>query len=143
MVTYLVQLALLLFVALYAWKRGGNAERHVTFILITIFVATTVHGMAIGQWTQYHSIPWFRVGLDVFGLAGFLFIALRADRWWPLWVVSVQLLSVLAHVLRVTNAALPPRAYAVLERWPFWIAILMTALGTYSYARRSRTASTG
>jgi hypothetical protein len=141
MVKFLFQIALLLFVTLFASKKGGKPERHVTTVLLGMFVASTIHGFVVGSWTDYSEIPWSRISLDFFGFILLLGIALKADRWWPLWVASVQLLSVLAHVLRVIDAALPPLVYAVLEQWPFWIAIMITGLGTYLHARKHATGS--
>lgn len=141
MVTFLAQVALLLLVAVFAWKWGGKPERHVALILFGMLVVNTGNAMLVGHWTRYHAIPWFRVGLDIVGLGLVLAIALRADRWWPLWVGSVQLLSVLAHLLRVLHAEIPPLVYAIMERWPFMIATVITGMGTYLHARRARTAS--
>lgn len=141
MVRFSVQVVLLLLVALYAYKKGGRPERHVAFVLLGMLFANSTHAAITGQWTDYEGIPWFRVILDFTGFALILAIALRADRWWPLWVGGVQLLAVLAHLLRALDASLPPLAYAVMERWPFWIAIVSTGIGTYFHARRQRTAS--
>lgn len=141
MARFVLQVALLLFVVLYAWTKGGRPERHVSFILFAMLVATIGRAAVVGQWTDYEGIPWFRVGLDILAFILLVGVALRADRWWPLWVASAQLLSVLAHLLRVVDARLPPLAYAVMERWPYMIAILLTGLGTYLHARRQATAT--
>ena len=141
MVTFLAQVLLLICVAVFAWTRGGKPERHVASILFAMLVVNTGNAFLVGHWTQYHEIPWFRVGLDVVGLVLILAVALRADRWWPLWVGSVQLLSVLAHLLWIVHAEIPPLVYAIMERWPFLIATVITGLGTYLHARRERIAS--
>ena len=134
-----IQVTLLLLVAFYAFKRGGLPERHVILILLGMLVASIANGAVSGGWTSYSSIPWFRIAIDGIGLALMLGVALHADRWWPLWVSSVQLLSVLAHLLRIVDADIPPLAYAIMDQWPFWIAIAITGLGTYLHDRRQRT----
>lgn len=141
MVRFSIQVALLLLVALYAWRRGGRPERHVALVLLGMLLANVIYAGIVGNWTDYRVMPWFRVVLDIVGFAFILAIALRADRWWPLCVGGVQLQAVLAHVLRAIDASLPPLVYAIMERWPFWIAIILTGLGTYLHARRERTAS--
>ncbi len=141
MVRFLIQAALLLLVAFFAFTKGGRPERHVAFILLGLFLANIAYAALIGRWTVYEGIPWFRVILDLTGFALILAVALRADRWWPLWVSGVQLLAVLAHLLRAVDASVPPLVYAVMERWPFWIAIVMTGMGTLSYHRRERIGS--
>lgn len=141
MVRFAIQVALLLLVALYAFKKGGEPERHVALVLLGMLVANIVFAGLSGEWTDYRGIPWFRVALDCIGFGFILAIALRADRWWPLWVSGVQLQAVLAHLLRALDASLPPLAYAIMERWPFWIAIALTGIGTFLHARRIRTGS--
>ena len=135
---FVTQIALLLLVAFFALKKGGKPERHVVLVLCGMHLANICYAVIAGQWTDYGATPWFRITLDFAGFALILAIALRADRWWPLWVSGVLLLAVLAHLLRVIDADLPPLVYAVMERWPFWIAIILTGIGTYSHTRRAR-----
>lgn len=141
MIHFYVQIVMMLLVVLFAWARGGNPERHVALILFGMLVASTGYAALVGHWTKYYDIPWFRVGLDIVGFLLILWVALYADRWWPLWVASGQLLSVIAHFLRLIDAQIPPLAYAVMEQWPFWMAIVITGLGTYLHARRKKIAS--
>ena len=140
MVRFFIQIALLLLVAVYACRKGGKPERHVAFILSGMLFINSIYAAIAGQLTDYQQVPWFRVTLDLVGFVLILAVALRADRWWPLWVAGVQLLAVLAHLLRAIDASVPPLAYAIMERWPFWIAIILTGIGTYFHARRERIA---
>lgn len=136
---FLIQIVLLSLLAIFAWQRGGTPERHVALILIGMFVANVSHWAFAGHWTPYESVPWFRIGIDGIGFVLILGVALHADRWWPLWVSSVQLLSVLAHLLRIVDADIPALAYAIMDQWPFWIAIVITGAGIYSHHRRQQT----
>lgn len=138
-VRFSIQVALLLLVALFALAKGGRPERHVALILLGMLVANLGFAWISGRWTDYGVFPWFRFILDLTGFALILAVALRADRWWPLWVSGVQLLAVLAHLLRAVDASIPPLVHAVMERWPFWIAIVITGIGTYLHHRRQRT----
>lgn len=139
MVRFSIQVALLILVAFFAWKKGGRPERHVAFILVAMLVAVVANAAINGHWTKYDGIPWFKAGVDLIAFVLILAVALRADRWWPLCVASVQLLSVLAHLLRIVDAGLPQLAYAIMERWPYMIAIVITGLGTYLHHRRQQT----
>ncbi len=141
MVRFLIQVTLLLLVVHFAFSKGGKPERYVAFILFGMLLASTGYALFAGEWPKYQVIPWYRVVIDAVGFALMLTVALRADRWWPLWVSAVQLLAVLAHLLRALDASLPPLAYAIMERWPFWVAIAITGIGTYLHHRRVRTAS--
>ena len=141
MVRFAIQVAIVFLVVFFALKKGGRPERHVAIVLFGMLAAVIGQALVRGHWTQYDDIPWFRVAIDVVAFAIVLAIALRADRWWPLWVGSVLLLSVLAHLLRIVHAEIPPLVYAIMERWPFMIATVIPGLGTYLHARRERIAS--
>lgn len=143
MARFLLQVALVILVVLFALRKGGKPERQIALILFGMLAANTLYGLIVGWWSDYDQIPWYRVVLDCIGFGLILTVALRADRWWPLWVSGVQLLSVLAHLLRALDADLHPLVYAVMERWPYWMAIGLTGLGTYLHASRAETASNG
>ena len=51
-------------------------------------------------------------------LVAFVVIALRSDRFWPLWVAGLQLTISISHVLKAIQPDLLPIAYGVAER--FW-----------------------
>ena len=52
---------------------------------------------------QYHKVDALNALLDAAGFCGFCTIALFARRIWPLWVSSLQLIAVLAHVSRAMD----------------------------------------
>lgn len=136
MVRYSIQVALLLLVAFLAWRRGGKPEKQVASILVGMHAINLAHALLGGGWTDYSELPGFRIALDALGLLLITLVAVSADRWWPLWVASLQLVAVLAHVLRLIDAQLPQLIYIVMERWPFWAMIIVTGLGTLLHLRR-------
>lgn len=136
MVRYSIQVALLLLVAYLAWRRGGKPEKQVASILGGMHAINLANALFGGGWTDYSELPGFRIALDALGLLLITYVAVTADRWWPLWVASLQLVTVLAHVLRLIDAQLPQLIYIVMERWPFWAMIVVTGLGTLQYLRR-------
>lgn len=138
MVRYSVQVALLLLVAIYAWRRGGKPEKQIASVLVAMHAINLAHALLAGQWTDYSEVPGFRIALDIAGLGLIALVALRANRWWPLWVASLQLVTVMAHALRVIDTQLPQLVYIVMERWPFWAMIAITGLGTLLHSRRTR-----
>ena len=50
-------------------------------------------------------------------LVGFTTIALRSDRFWPLWVAGLQLTTIIAHLLKAIQFELIPQVYAAAARF--------------------------
>jgi hypothetical protein len=137
MTRFVLQVLLLLLVAVFAWRKGGKPERQVASIYLAMLVFGMAYAAAAGSWASYVSIPYYRVILDIAALLLVVRVALTHDRWWVLWVGSAQLLAVMAHFLRMAGMPLPPVVYAVMERWPVWLAIMLTGLGTWLHMRRT------
>ena len=74
--------------------------------------------------------------VDMAVLAGFVTVALRSKRFWPLWVAGLQLTTFIGHVLKGVDQDLLPRAYgAALQFWSYPILIIVL-VGTYRHHRR-------
>jgi len=123
-------------VALYAFMRGSRDERLVGMICVIGAVATHVLISPLRHRFAGVEIPVMIVDLAVFG--GFLLVALRSSRFWPLWVAGLQLTTMLGHVLKAIDLSLLPRAYgASLTFWAYPI-VLILAVGTWRTHRRLR-----
>lgn len=140
MVRFLLQAALILAVVIAAWRNGGKPERYVATTYLVMLIASTANAMMTDGYsdTDYSGLHNVRFLLDCAALVSVVFVALRYNRWWTLWVGSVQFIAVMAHLLRALALPMPPLAYAVLERWPVWMAILITGGGVILYHRRSK-----
>jgi len=127
---------LLALVVLYALIRGSRDERHVAIICLVGAVVTTLVLSPLAQRFQGIETPVFAVDIVVFG--GFLAVALRSERFWPLWVAGLQLTTIMGHALKGIDSTLLPRAYAAsLNFWAYPI-ILILAIGTWRHQRRAR-----
>ena len=70
--------------------------------------------------------------------AFFCVLALRADRYWPIWVSALLGLGVLGHLARWAGPDVFPWAYAVvLTIWSYPILAII-AIGTFNHQRRAR-----
>lgn len=145
MLRFFIQALLVGVVFVAAWRTGGKPERYVATIYFSMFVAASLHVLWQPPSDPIHleNFQQFRAWLDVAALGGVVFLALKYDRWWTLWVGSVQFLAVMAHVLRAIEMPIPLLVYTVMERSPVWMALLLTGLGTFLYQRRSRAIATG
>ncbi|MEO7634798.1 MAG: hypothetical protein ABIS38_04005 [Sphingomicrobium sp.] len=126
---------LLALIVLYALVRGSRDERQVAIICLAGAAATTMVLSPMAERFQGLESPVLLVDLMV--LTGFVMVALRSHRFWPLWVAGLQLTTIVAHLLKGIDIDLLPRAYAAaLNFWAYPI-IFILALGTYRANRRS------
>jgi hypothetical protein len=121
-------------VVLFAFLRGSRDERQVALICLAGAILTTVVLSPLAQRFESIEAPVMFVDLAVF--AGFLLVALRSDRFWPLWVAGLQLTTIMGHMLKGVEGDLLPRAYAAaLNFWAYPI-VLILAVGTWRNHRR-------
>ena len=133
---YIFYWALLLFIFGYACWRGRGEERIaasacLVATIVTVFVIPPVR-------ERYLTMDASQLAIDIAMLATFVAIALRSDRFWPLWVAGLQLTMSLSHLMKAVDSDLVPRAYAaaaVLWSYPILIVILV---GTWRTSLRNR-----
>jgi hypothetical protein len=127
---------LLLGVCLYAWLRGGADERIVAATCLAGTIATLLAISPLRQ--RYVGVEGGLMLVDLAVLAGFVAVALRSERFWPLWVAGLQLTTSIGHLLKGVDQDLLPRAYgAALQFWSYPILVIL-AVGTYRAHRRAR-----
>lgn len=126
---------LLIAVTAYALLRGGRDERNVALICVTGFLLTALVISPVGE--RFRSLEAGVLAVDLLVFAGFLAVALRSQRFWPLWVAGLQLTTTIGHLLKGIDSSLIPQAYgAALYFWGYAI-LLILAVGTWrSYHRR-------
>lgn len=128
---------LLALVALYAFLRGSRDERLVAVICIAGAVVTHLAWTPLDE--RFAGLETGVLAVDMLVFAGFLFVALRSNRFWPLWVAGLQLTTLFGHVLKAVDVGLFSRAYgAALMFWSYPI-ILILAIGTWRGVRRRRS----
>jgi hypothetical protein len=129
---------LLVLVVLYALLRGKRDERHVAIILATAVIATELVLPPARE--RFAGVETKLMLVDIAVFAGLLWVALRSDRFWPLWIAGLQLTTILGHVLKAVDLELFPRAYAAaLVFWSYPILIILV-VGTWRTQRRTAIA---
>jgi hypothetical protein len=101
----------------YALARGDTPER---LIAVMFFVAALATAAARLNEPQLGQMLWGVFAVDVALLIGVGAVALRANRIWPLWITSMQMFTVMAHIANMIMPGFRPNAY----RW----SIILTSL---------------
>ena len=127
---------LLLAVCIYAWWRGGADERVVAATCLAGTAATMIAISPLRH--RYSGVEEGLLLVDLAVLAGFVTVALRSKRFWPLWVAGLQLTTSIGHLLKGVDQDLLPKAYgAALQFWSYPILIVL-AVGTFRRHQRLR-----
>jgi hypothetical protein len=127
-------IALLVACCLYAFWGGGGPER-LGAALYALSVALTIVSASAPP-VRWQSVEVGVFIVDVLVLVAFIILALRANRFWPIWVSALLGLGVLGHLARWAGPDVIPWAYAaVLSMWSYPILLLIAA-GTLAHRRR-------
>jgi hypothetical protein len=127
-------IALLAFSIIYALRKGGQPERAVAIVFLLMTISDPfVHALTPIQYTQLD--PGHFV-IDLAGWIALLAIALRARRFWPLWVSSFQTVSLVAHVVRLLDYSIHPVAYGVMQVAGSYPLVILLMIGTFNHQQR-------
>jgi hypothetical protein len=130
---------LLALVALYAFLRGKRDERNVSIILVVGVIATHFAWTPVDE--RFAGLETHVMAVDIVVFAGFLWVALRSERFWPMWIAGLQLTTIFGHLLKAVESDLFSKAYgAALMFWAYPI-VLILAVGTWRGHRRAQRGS--
>ena len=130
---------LLVLVAAYALLRGGRDGRQVGIILVLGVIATELVLPPVKE--RFDAVETNLMLVDLAVFAGFLWVALRSDRFWPMWIAGLQLTAILGHVLKLIDAQLFSRAYAAALVFWAYPMLLILAIGVWRGTRRAQERS--
>jgi nicotinamide riboside transporter PnuC len=127
---------LLFAVSAYAFVRGRHDERLAAAICVVATIVTWLFTSPLQH--RYSEVEFGVFAADLLALIGFTALALKSDRFWPLWVAGLQLTTTLAHVLKAINLGLMPQAYAAAARFWVYPIFLIIVIGTWRSHQRAR-----
>ena len=125
---------LLAVVALYALVRGKRDERQVGLIFVVGVIATEL--VLPAPALRFAGVETHLLLVDLAVFLGFTWVALRSERFWPLWIAGLQLTAIFGHVLKAIDVDLFSRAYAAALVFWAYPMLLILALGTWRGRRR-------
>ncbi len=119
---------------LYAVWRGGSPERLVAGMMSAAVVLTAAAGYFLSE--KFRTVSASILMVDLALLGGLLLLAVRANRFWPMWVAAFQLVSIFVHLARGIDPTLLPEVYnRVLGKFAYPMVVLLIA-GTRRHAQR-------
>jgi hypothetical protein len=119
----------------FAVRKGDEPERLVAIVFGTAFLIDFPNHFFFGDPTWFEVNPGHFV-IDSWMLLTFTWVALKANRGWPLWISALQLIVVMAHVTKLFEIDEARRSYAVLTEAPGLIQYVTLIIGTYAHAAR-------
>ena len=130
----ILYLTLLTLTCGYAIYGGRRFERSTAAICIAATLATVSVNSPLSE--RYLRVESGALLVDAAVLAAFVAVALCSDRFWPLWVAGLQLVTSFAHFLKAIDPGLVPQAYGAAVRiWSYPILIIL-AVATWRARRR-------
>jgi hypothetical protein len=115
----------------------------------TLLVACTLVGCVLTFFVnsplpeRYASVELAIFGIDAAMLLIFTGLALRTDRYWPLWVAALQLLVVLAHLAKAADPEMLRNGYGFNMAFWSYPQLLAIALGTRAYRKNLPMSAAG
>ena len=132
----ILKISYLLFLVLgcgYAAAKGGRPERWGAAIVAVGMVLSNVAGFRSGH--VHIAVDPMLVAVDVTMAIALIVLAVKSDRFWPLWVAMLQLDAVFTHVVMLAHST-PPFSYG-LALWMFGLPLpVLVGLGTLRYRVR-------
>ena len=121
-------------IAAYAFVRGRLDERLVALTCVVATLITWLFNSPLSE--RFGQVENGVLAADLLALAGFTLVALRSDRFWPMWVAGLQLTTTMAHLLKAVELDLMPQAYAAAARFWAYPIFLIILIATWRGHRR-------
>ena len=122
--------------ALFALWRGAGPEKACALTLLALMAVDEVYHLAFGAYYPLDTADPWHVFIDTAALISLLTIALRANRFYPMVLAAAQLVSVTAHLVRLTVPQMTSLSYYLLYVMPFYFAIFVLAGGLWRHRKR-------
>lgn len=101
---------------------GGTAERQAAASLLLAAAATQIAALAGPRW---HGPEYGVMLVDAIFAVALLNIALKSERFWPLWATASQLIGTLTHVAAILHP-IGKRLYVLTQS--FWVVPILVAI---------------
>jgi hypothetical protein len=122
---------------LFATRKGDEPERLVAIILFAMCGFDIANHLFFGDPTWFEVNPGHFV-IDVWALLTITWVALRANRGWPLWLSATQLIVVMAHFAKLLEIDEARRSYWIMTQVPPVMELGGLMIGTWAHMLRQQ-----
>ncbi|HRE33539.1 MAG TPA: hypothetical protein PK217_00525 [Sphingopyxis terrae] len=129
----IANLVMMLLFGAAALRWGAAPERICVAILGFVTLADPVYHLLAGHGAIYGSVDLGHLTFDLMMAAGFIAVALWANRIYPLWLAGFQLVSVIGHFSRELTSSFPKLAYGLMIYGPFYIILPILGFGIWRH----------
>jgi hypothetical protein len=119
-----------------AFVRGGGPERAIALVLLASFLFQTA-GRAIIP-ASFDTVDAVRLSTDLLTTIGLILVAVRAKRFWPLPVVSMQIIMTGAHFARAIEVDISRWSYVLMSTGLSYAMLALVWLGVKHHQQRLR-----
>jgi hypothetical protein len=118
-----------------ALRKGDEPEQLTSLVLMTAVFSDNLNHWLFGT-PNYFTINPGHLVLDGWQLIVLVWVALYANRGWPLWVGALQMIAVAGHLSKLFDIAEIRRGYWVMISVPGYVQLVVLWVGLASHARR-------
>lgn len=126
----------MILVGAYAFVRGAGPERAAAATILGMELTDRLNHAIFGPKIELLSIDIAHAVIDLGTFVAFLWIALRANRVYPLWLAGFQLIALSAHAAREVALDISQIGYYIMFVGPSYFQIMTVAIGTWTHHRR-------
>ena len=120
---------------LVALRKGDEPEQLTALVMTTGLFADRLNHWLLGTPSFFMINPGHLV-IDGWELIVLMWVALYANRGWPLWVGALQMIVVAGHLSKLFDIAEIRRGYWVMIAVPGYFQVLVLWIGLASHIRR-------
>lgn len=139
------KLQLVVFIALFVVslrRSAGAPERVLAAILLAIPASDRLYHLVAGGSVLWRRADIGHLVIDACALAAMFFVALHANRVYPLWIAAAQIIAILGHLYRMGLTEINRFAYDMMAIMPSYIQIVAMILGlAFHWSRRRKRGS--
>lgn len=127
---------LLTVAALLAFAIGGRPEKQVAVMLIAATAASKfVAWQPLAHFGRFEPLLF---AIDLLLLAGLGHVAMRSDRYWPIWLTVLHTYSLVAHLARLLIPATALAAYLANSALMADPGLVLLMVGSWRHHRRQK-----
>lgn len=121
----------------YSIVHGGPPEQLAAKVIVIWILVDVSYHLLFGP-SGFREVDPAHLVIDGAELAAIVWLALRANRLWPIFAAAAQLITFVGHVVAMIDNGGMSRAYWAITQLPPYIQLFALVCGVASHARRLR-----